>query len=225
MSMHLQRQFDKLKKMILSEGAMVEQAVFDASQAISQRDAAMAEQVIEGDLHIDLLEVDVEEEILHTLACYQPVAQDLRFVISILKINHDLERIGDLAVTIAKQAEFLSAEDPLPDMPIDLADMADKARTMLKNSLDSLVNNDASLAQGVREMDDQVDEMHRQTYEAVESHALTKPEHIRQLVHLLNTSRSLERIADHAVNIAKDVIYLVQGTIVRHSSKRQAAGK
>lgn len=217
MSTHLQRQFDRLKKLILLLGTMVEESVERAIRAAEQRDAELADKVIDDDQKIDLMEIDVEEECLHTLALHQPVAFDLRFVIATLKINNDLERIADLAVNVAEQARFLSQEDLPVDVPFDLRGMGRLVRTMLKQSLDALVNVDPKLADQVRTTDDQVDAIHRQMYEQVETLIRENPHQIQQMIHFLNISRQLERIGDHCVNVAEDVIYMARGDIARHN--------
>ncbi|MFA7235670.1 MAG: phosphate signaling complex protein PhoU [Phycisphaeraceae bacterium] len=217
MSIHLQRQFDRLKKTILLLGTMVEESVERAIRAAEQRDPELAEKVITDDQRIDLMEIDVEEECLHTLALHQPVAFDLRFVVATLKINNDLERIADLAVNVAEQAKFLSEEDAAAEAPFDLRGMGRIVRTMLKQSLDALVNVDPKLAEQVRQTDDQVDEIHRAMYERIETLIRENPHQIQQMIHYLNISRQLERMGDHCVNIAEDVLYMARGDIARHS--------
>ena len=217
MSLHLERQVAKLKKMILALGARVEEAVGSAIQATHDRDPALAQRVIDGDESIDHDEVELEEECLHTLALHQPVAFDLRYVIANLKINNELERIGDLAVNIAEQANALSNEPRLERIPFDLQGMTQRVRRMLKQSLDALVNIDPDMAERVRAEDDHVDQIHREMYSAVERAIHDDVDHVEQLIHLLSVSRNLERIADHAVNIAEDVIYMAKGDISRHS--------
>lgn len=220
MSIHLQRQFDKLKKLILSLGAMVEEALESSLRAVQARDVALAEKVIAGDKKIDLMEIDVEEECLHTLALHQPVAFDLRYVVAVLKINNDLERIADLATNICEQAIFLAEHDVAADIPFDLQGMSVKAREMVKRSLDALVNVDPNTAQAVREMDEQVDDMHREMYVQIEQAIRENPHHLTQYIHYLNVSRQLERIGDHACNIAEDVLYMAKGDIARHHATR-----
>jgi phosphate transport system protein len=217
MSHHQQRQIDKLKKMILSLGGLVEESVEGAIRAVENRDTDLAAQIIEGDAQIDLAEIDIEEECLHTLALYQPVAFDLRYVVSVLKINNELERIADLAVNIAEQACFLAMEPPLPAPPFDLLGEMRKVRSMLQRSLDALVEMDTELAEWVRRTDDEVDDVHRKMYVHVEQAIRREPDRVAVLINLLNVSRHLERIGDHAVNIAEDVIYMSRGHILRHS--------
>ncbi len=218
MSIHLQREIENLKKKILSLGAIVEQAVQQATESIEQADADLASQVIEQDLRIDDTEVEVEEDCLKILALYQPVATDLRFIIAVLKINNDLERIGDLAVNIAERGKFLATQ-PKPDISFDFAKMSGYARQMLKTSLDSLVDFSAEEAGRVCESDDAVDSMNRQMYLMVQDSIRENINQIESLIHLLSVSRHLERIGDHATNIAEDVIYMVQGQIIRHKTE------
>ncbi len=219
--MHLERQIDRLKKMILSLGARVEQSVVDAIRAVEHRDLDLARQVIAGDREIDLAELDVEEECLHTLALYQPVAQDLRYVVSILKINAELERIGDLAGGIAELSEDLAARSSLPQWPFDLHEMTRLVRSMVTASLDALVNRDTKLAHDVRRRDAQIDRIHEEMYDRVEQAIRADPELVRTYMLLSGVSRHLERIADHAVNIAEDVIYMAEGQILRHRKPAQ----
>ncbi|WP_428389325.1 phosphate signaling complex protein PhoU [Mucisphaera sp.] len=216
MATHLQRQLDKLKRSLLSLGTLVEEGVDKAIVAIQTRDVGLADEVIAGDASIDELELDVEEECLHTLALHQPVAFDLRFVVAVLKINNDLERIGDLAVNVAQQARFLASCSMVDQMPFDLGRMSGLVQEMLKKSLDALVNLDPALAREVRSLDDVVDGIHRGMYDRITETMRENPEQIEQMIHLINVSRQLERMADHAVNVAKDVIYMAEGDIVRH---------
>ncbi|MCX5661553.1 MAG: phosphate signaling complex protein PhoU [Planctomycetota bacterium] len=217
MSIHLQRQISKLKEMILSMGTLTEEAVAKATRAIETRDPLLAKQVIDGDSEIDLMEIDVEEECLHTLALHQPVALDLRYVVAVLKINNDLERIADLAVNVAEKVTFLRQVSAPVAANFELPGMAKSVRAMLKQSLDALVNIDPELAEQVRAADDHVDLVHKEMYRVVEQNIRAEPEKVEALVNLLGVSRNLERIADHAVNIAEDVIYLAKGDILRHS--------
>ena len=215
MSGHLQREIDNLKKKLLALGAFVEEDVQKAVTAISERNAAAAREVIESDPEIDKMEIDIEEDCLKVLALHQPVAIDLRFIVAVLKINNDLERIGDLAVNIAERAAFLATQERV-DIPFDFVGMASKAKTMLARSLDALINGDTELAHSVCAADDEVDQINREMYYQIQDGIRNSPEQMVCLLHLLSVSRHLERIADHATNIAEDVIYMIAGEIVRH---------
>lgn len=218
MSVHLQNEIEKLKKMVISLGADVEENLHKAVQSLESRDLALGEQTIGADRAIDLREVDLEEECLKILALHQPVAIDLRFVIAVLKINNELERIGDLAVNIAENAVFISSQPPV-DIPFDFSGMADKTKTMLRNSLESLVSMDPRLARQVCAADDEVDAINREMYGQVQDGIRKKIENMECLIHCLGASRHLERIADLATNIAEDVIYMVDGEIIRHKTE------
>ncbi|MBI1370096.1 MAG: phosphate signaling complex protein PhoU [Planctomycetes bacterium] len=216
MSIHLQRQIEKLKGMIRALSTAAEDAVDKAIMAVENRDAASAREVIEQDRKINEMEIDIEEECLHTLALHQPVAFDLRYVVAVLKINNELERIGDHAVGIAEQAVFLASEATIDSVPFNLTGMTVRVRQMLDQALEALINVDTNLAEFVRKSDDEVDAIHRQMYEQVEAAIRVHPEQVAQLVNLMNISRQLERIADLTVNIAEDVIYMARGDIARH---------
>jgi phosphate transport system protein len=218
MTVHLERELDRLKKKILALGAIVEERVRMAIKAVETRDRELAKKVIEADDEIDQIEVDVEEGCLKILALYQPVAIDLRFIVAVIKINNDLERIGDIAVNIAERAAFLATQSKV-DIPFDFAGMAEKTQSMLKKSLDSLVNMDADLAWEVGAADDEVDAINRDMYLQVQDGIRKNIDRMECLIHLLQTSRHLERIADHATNIAEDVIYMINGEIVRHRAE------
>jgi phosphate transport system protein len=208
-------EIERLKKNILSLSAVVEDAVRKAVTAAEHRDPIMAQSVIAGDKRIDILEVELEEECLKILALHQPVAMDLRFIIAILKINNDLERTGDLAVNIAERAVFLADHKDVAPPPT-LFELAGKTQEMLHKSLDALVNTDTALATEVLETDDEVDAIHRGMYGVVQRRAVANPSDIAGLFQWLSVSRYLERIADQATNIAEDVIYMMQGEIIRH---------
>jgi len=219
MSVHLQREIEKLKKQVFSLCAVVEDQVQMAVRAVLERDQAIAEGVQHRDSDIDHHEVVIEEECLKILALHQPVAIDLRLIIASLKMNNDLERIGDEAVTIARQASALAAE-PAEEIPFDLAGMWSKVQAMLRDSLDALVNMDTKLAADVCARDDEVDQIKRDFRLQAEQMIRANPERAGALLRLLAVSRSLERIADLATNIAEDVIYMIQGKIVRHGKAK-----
>ena len=217
MRIRLRGDIDKLKKRVASLAALVEERFRMAVRSLETNDPWMAEQVIAGDLVIDHEEVDVEEECLKILALHQPVADDLRFLISMLKMNNDLERIGDLAVNIAQHARDIASHNDRIAVPFEYFTMAEKAQEMLKKSLDSLVNMDVNLAYQVCAADDEVDKMKY----AMQSRFAEEIRHknqnnIESSINLFLISRHLERIADHATNIAEDVIYMIAGRIHRH---------
>ena len=215
MSKHLQHEIDKLKGRILDLGTLVEGSVYRAVHSLTDRDAATAKAVIDSDTAIDLMEVDIEEDCQKILALHQPVAHDLRFIIAVLKINTELERIGDATVNIAERTLFL-ASAPRVDIPYDFPGMAQKAQSMLHKSLDALVNLDVVAANEVIAADDEVDAINREMYVRTEKCIREHPDAAFSYIHLLGVSRYIERIADHASNIAEDVIYLVEGRIIRH---------
>lgn len=216
---HLHREIDYLKKMVLALGARIEETVYKAVRSLEENNRELAEEVIAGDAEVDQEEVDIEEECLKVLALYQPVASDLRMIVSILKINSDLERVGDLSVNIAERALFLSTQDR-PNIPLDFTKMAEKTRGMLRASLDALVNRDSGAAHKVMGADDEVDEINREMYVLIQDAIREDPDRLESLIHLLSCSRHLERIADHATNIAEDVIYMIEGEIVRHQHEK-----
>jgi len=218
MTNHLQREIDAIKRELLAIGGLVEESLWKAVQAFNERDEDLAREVVETDREIDRREVGMEEECLKVLALHQPVAVDLRLLVAVLKINNDLERIGDLACNIARRARFLASR-PLVEAPFDLPRMARLAQTMLHDSLDAVVNMDTDQARRVCEADDELDAIHRQTYGLVRDEIRANTAHVDALTHILSTSNHLERIGDLATNIAEDVIYMVEGQIVRHQKK------
>lgn len=211
----LQRKIDKLKALILDLGAQVEENVKLAIKAIKLRETDLARKVVGSDAEIDRREVDLEEECLEILALHQPVASDLRFIIGVLKVNQELERIGDMAVNIARTAVDLAAEQPL-HIPDDYFLMADKALSMLEKSLESLVNMNSEAAYAVLAADDHVDLQKHMLHRDFENRLSKEADRRTALTHLFLVSRHLERIADHTTNIAEDVIYMVTGEILRH---------
>jgi phosphate transport system protein len=216
MNRRLSREIDQLKARILAQSAEVEKALRLAVQAVADRTVDLARQVIAGDGQIDQAEVDIEEECLKLLALHQPVAIDLRFIVAVLKLNSDLERIGDLAVNIAERAIRL-AEEPGSEYTFDFADMAARVQGMVRSALDALVNLDASLAMQVIAADDEVDSINRRMYQRTTDLIPQHPEHTARFIDLLGVSRLLERVSDHATNIAEDVVYLSSGDIIRHA--------
>lgn len=212
------RELEKIKKQLLALGAIAEERVWLALKAIDANDAALAEKIIKSDYEIDEKEVEIEEECLKVLALHQPVAIDLRFVIAVIKINNELERIGDQAVNIAERVGVTSKREQL-DFFFDYATMGEKVQTMLKMSLDALVNMDYDKAYDVMMMDDDVDQIKSDAYDKIKKAMGEHPDKIGYLINLLLISRHLERLGDHATNIAEEVVYLVEGEIVRHAQR------
>jgi phosphate transport system protein len=202
--------------MILSLGALVEKRVHQVKQVLEDRDVAKANEIIHLDHEIDQMEVDVEEECLKIIALHQPVATDLRFLIAVIKINNDLERIGDQVVNIAQRVVSISKQPVVP-YRFDYSVMADKAEAMLRMSLDSLVNQDLDDAIRVLHMDDEVDAFKDDAYDRIKAAIADGiTEDIGYMINLLLISRHIERLADHATNIAEEVVYMIEGEIVRH---------
>ena len=218
MTVHMQKEIENLKSKLLALCAAVEKSLCLAVQSVRERDSVLARSVIDDDVDIDQMEIDVEEECLKVLALHQPVAIDLRFIVTALKINSDLERIGDLAVNIAERSEFLAGCEPI-GVPFDFEAMAEKTQWMVTESLDSLVDMDCKRAYQVCAADNEVDALNRKMYKQVETSIVAHPRWAQGLLHLLSISRHLERIADHATNIAEDVIYMVEGKIIRHKTE------
>ena len=215
MSAHMQREIERLKRQLLGLSAIVEQRLHEAVHALHMRDGQLARHVIQGDAEIDHTEVEVEEECLKILALYQPVASDLRFIIAVLKINKDLERIGDLAVNIARKAVSFAGQTEF-QYPFDLTGISRKTQAMLRDSLDCLVRLDPDLARAVCARDHEINALKHSIRDQTEQRIREMPELVSPLMKLLGACRNLERIADLAVNIAEDVVYLVDGEIIRH---------
>lgn len=215
MTLHFLREMDRLNGHIVEIGNKIEAQVSTAFHAVIQLDEAAARRVIRGDVEIDNNEIQMEEECLKLLALYQPVAGDLRFIVAVLKINTDLERIGDHAKNIAETAVRLSASSAI-DIPESMHTIYKEARLMLRKTLLAFVEADRGLAEKVLEMDDGVDNMCGAELHQQIKLIKKQPEEAGQRLMLLSVCRQLERIGDHASNIAEDVIYLLSGDIIRH---------
>jgi len=218
---HFSRELENIKKLILSLGALAEERVRMALNAVDTNDAGLAQQIIKTDYELDEMEVEIEEECLKVLALHQPVAVDLRFLIAVIKINNDLERIGDQAVNIAERVDIIAKRD-LSDFFFDYSSMGEKAQKMLKMSLDALVNMDYDLAFKVVMMDDEVDQIKSEAYDRIKQAISKHPDKVGYLINLLLISRHIERLADHTTNIAEEVIYLIEGEIIRHAQYDQS---
>jgi phosphate transport system protein len=215
MTTHLQRELERLKRKVLALGALVEDNLRLAFNAIETRNVDQAQRVIATDLVIDENEVDVEEECLKLLALYQPVAGDLRFIVAVVKINSELERIGDLAANIAERAVQLTGEYPVP-VPHTMSVMSDRVRAIMEKALDALVRQDAVLARIVLAADDEIDDLYARLIDELKEQIRGDGDHLDAVVLLFSVARYLERLADHATNIAEDVLYMVEGDIHRH---------
>lgn len=220
MSKHLTREMDRLERKILTLGTMVEESINKAIISLVSRRPQLAEEVINGDELIDQREVELEEDCLKVLALHQPVAVDLRFIVATIKVNGVLERMGDLAQNIAQCAVDLAGLAPL-DAPIDMLAMVDKVRSMVRRSLKALVEMDTALALEVCRSDDVVDEF-RDEIDAVLTEIMqSRPETVERGVLTMSAVRHLERIADQATNIAEDVVFMVEGDIIRHNRRNE----
>jgi phosphate transport system protein len=216
MPKHLQREIESLKKLFTKYSGLVEKNVNNAIESVINLDGDLASEVIEADGQIDQMEVLVEEECLKILALHQPVAIDLRFITAILRINNDLERVGDIAVYIARRTKYLIRK-PIPyTLPKKFKIAAVKAQIMLKSSLDSLMQLDVNLAKEICEIDDEIDILCNEIYNIIKVMLQKHPEDVDSICNLLVLPSRVERIADHATNIAEDVIYMVNGEIIRH---------
>jgi phosphate transport system protein len=215
MATHLLRDLENLKKELLLLGSMVEDAVHKAVLSLIDRRADLAREVIEGDQEIDDKEVQVDEECHKVLALHQPVAHDLRFVLAAMKVNNDLERVGDLADNLAERAVYLAEHDPV-DVPPEIETMAHSVRAMLRECLTSFVQGDTELARKVLRDDEAVDRQHKELYKLFGERIVETPEQVILHMQLLSVSRYLERMADLATNIAEDVVFMVDGEIIRH---------
>lgn len=222
MGKHLEQDLDRLKKDVLTMGALVEEATNKAISALTRRDPALAEDVLSGDDAIDRREVEVETACLKVLALHQPVAGDLRFIVAVMKVNNDLERMGDLAQNIAERAAYLARHEPVL-VELDFERMVERVRQMVSMSLDSLVNRDPELARRVCALDNEVDGYHRRMFSVLQELMREDTDTIERAVHTLSVARHLERIADLATNIAEDVVFMVEGEVIRHHAEDASA--
>ena len=216
MRIHLQRDIEKLKRRLLVLSTEVEEAVRQSIRALAERDASLARQVVEREIQTNSMEVDVEEDCLKILALHQPVAGDLRYIIAVLKMDRDLERIADLAAHIAERGLALF-ELPALDIPFRLDEMGVKVQAMLKKALDAFVSLNTEAAHEVCAMDGEINAIKKDTFRQVRQAVMDVPQKFDPLMQVMHISRHLERVADHATNIAEDLIYLVEGRIVRHT--------
>lgn len=215
MTRHLHRDLESLEQDLLAQGSLVEQMIQCASKVLKKRSSDLIAKLLENEDAVNQQEVEIEEECLKILALHQPVAVDLRRVATVLKINGDLERIADLAVNIGERSHSLVAHGSFP-LPENVDQMADVATSMVRDALDAFVQLDVESARDVCLRDDVVDNLNRQVIAELKRIVEADPSQIHPALHFFSASRHLERIADHATNIAEDVIYLVDGEIARH---------
>jgi phosphate transport system protein len=221
MSKHLQRDMEKLNRHLLTMGALVEQGIQQSIRALLERDAGLAQQMLNDAGTVDEMEVEIEESCLKILALHQPVAEDLRFIAAVIKINNDLERIDDLAENITQRTIFLLGHDPVP-LPEKMTLMGDAAVSMVHACLDNFIKRDAAASRELCKSDDEIDEWNRQVIAEVTGMMERDPSAIQRCLSLFSICRHLERIGDHATNIAEDVVYMVDGEIIRHSALAEA---
>ncbi len=217
------QELDELKHRILSMAGMAEQAIDLAVQAYAQRDLALCKRVLDNESSINRSEREVDELAVDLLAMQQPMAVDLRFILAVIKINADLERVGDQAVNIAKRVMNMIEMEPA-DLPVDIPAMAARVRTMVRDALRAFIEGDTELAKHVLEGDDEIDRMNKEAFAELSRCMQTKPDSAVQALDALSIARNLERVADHATNIAEDVIFWVRGADVRHGAGQSLAG-
>ncbi len=216
MPRHFHEELEALKQTLLAMGGLVEDQIRRVMRALTERDDALAREVIDRDRQVNTYDVEVDEQCVELLALHQPAASDLRFITTAMKIVTDLERIGDQAVNIAQRAIELNQEPQLKPY-IDLPRMAEKAQQMVKDSLDAFVSRDTALARRVCAADAEVDALKEQIFRELLTFMMQDTRSIPRAIRLILISRFLERVADHATNIGEMVIYLVEGKMVRHT--------
>jgi phosphate transport system protein len=220
---HFELQLESLKGKLLEMSALVENSVYRSIQAVVERNRDLAELVLDNEERINDLEIEIDEDAIRLIALQQPVAADLRLITVAVKINNDLERMGDLAVSIAERALHL-IDAPTAEAAIDIPHIAGLVQSMVRKALDSFVNRDADLARSVLVADDEVDGLRTAHYQELIAFMEKNPGYIPQAFQLLSIVRNLERIADHATNIAEDVLFLVKGIDVRHHNEERKMG-
>jgi phosphate transport system protein len=221
---HFHKELDELKEKLLRMAALVEGAIRDALQSLVKRDSELAKKIFEGEDRINAMEIAIDDMCLKLLALRQPMAVDLRFITSAMKIITDLERMGDQAVNIAERAISFNQEPQLKPY-IDIPRMAEIAQSMVKDVLDAFVNRDSKLARSVCERDDLVDGLNDQVVRELLTYMMSDPKTIPRAVHLIIVSRCLERIADHATNIAEDVIFMLDARVIKHHADAEEEGE
>lgn len=222
MSVHFVTEMERLHRDIVSMCSTVEENISEAVRGLQKRNVGLAEELAVRDREVNDLDIRIEEECLKILALYNPVANDLRRVAAVLKITGELERVGDLAVNIAERSASLS---PFPDFPLPsrLSEMATESLSMLHSSIDSYVEQDADKAREVCARDDVVDDLNDELIQELRADMVSTPSLVEPGMHLFSVIRHIERVADHATNIAEDVVYLMTGEIIRHGGHRDVS--
>jgi phosphate transport system protein len=221
MRIKFHQSLDDLKERLLIMAGLVEQAIQRATESYTARDSSLCELVLLSEPAINRMEREIDEAALDLLAMQQPMAVDLRFIISVIRINSDLERVGDQAVSIASRVQEMGAIGHV-DLPVDIPKLASLASAMVRKALQAFIEGDAELAESVLLLDDQVDERNREAFRALSMLIAQRPEVTPQALNALIIARSLERVGDHATNIAEDVIFWVSGSDVRHQNASQS---
>jgi phosphate transport system protein len=221
---HFEQELEKLKAKLLEMGALVENAVYRSVQGVVEKDENLAQQVLRNETRVNELEIEIDELAIAILALQQPVAADLRLVTVAIKINNDLERMGDLAVNIAHRALDLIREPVIRPM-VDIPYVAGLVQSMVRKALDAFVNRDPELARSVLAGDDGVDNLRTASYHELVSYMERDPTSIPQAMNVWSVVRNLERIADHSTNIAEDVLFLVKGVDVRHKNEQRLSAQ
>ena len=212
---HFQEELDTLKSRLLEMGGLAEERVRRAVEALAARDHEAIDAIIAGDEPVNALHIEIDNRCFRLLALHQPMAADLRAIVAAVKINTDLERVGDLAVNVAEAARRYTMHPPVKKL-IDIPRMAEIAQSMLRDALDAYVRRDTALAEAVLNQDDRLDDLKSQVFRELLTYMLQDPATIEPALDLILVSRHLERIGDHATNVAEDVIFMVSAQDVRH---------
>jgi phosphate transport system protein len=218
MMRHFEEELDNLRNRLLEMSGLVEDSVYRSIQSLIEKDEAAAQQVLQNEARINRMEIQIDELATSLLARVQPMATDLRFITAAIKINNDLERMGDISVNIVRRTLTLMRE-PISKELVDIPHMATLAQSMIRNSLDAFVRKDAELARSILTSDDVIDQLRDSVYEELIGLMERDPTTVRQSINLMFIARALERLADHATNIAEDVLFLVEGVEVRHHAE------
>lgn len=221
MERRFHQELEALKELLLRMGGAAEAVVYKAVESLKRRDVALAREVFEDDKHLDQMEIEIEERVVSLLALQQPMAGDLRFLTSALKISNDLERVGDHAVNIAEGSVKL-AEEPQLKPYIDIPRMADLALTMLREALDAFVRRDSDTARRICRRDDVVDDLNRQLFRELVSYMIEDPQTVGRALELIRVAHNLERVADMATNVAEEVVFIAEARIIKHRHEEQA---